>query len=148
MKNNRIRPLAFLQKLRGKNKKHKKKVAPDDVIYSPAEDLTPLSRIVGIGMRALILLLGIFGFTAFICNPFEFTVAYNSRFFAISTGYIFLVSLIVSVFCGFWYYSEITKLIAIPAGVGVYLGICAIINDFLSIHNGVSPSYMMVVLEI
>lgn len=126
MKNNKIRPIAFFRKLWGKGKKRKKKTAPDDVIYSPAEDLSPLSRIIGIGMRALILFLGIFGFTAFICNAFEFTISFNSRFFAITSGYMVLVSLLVSAFCAFRYYSEKTRYFALPAGIGLYLGICAI----------------------
>lgn len=126
MKNNKIRPIAFFRKLRGKGKKRKKKLPPDDVIYSPAEALTPVSRLVGLGMRALILFLGVFGFTAFICNAFEFTVAFSSRFFAVTTGYMLLVSLLVCAFCGFWYYNEKTRFIALPAGIGLYIGICAL----------------------
>ncbi len=125
MNNKKLRPMAFIRKLLGKDKKRKKKTPPDDVIYSPAEDLNTMSRIVGMGMRALILFLGIFGFTAFICDAFEFTVAGNSRFFCITNGYMILVSLLVSAVCGLWYYSEKTRFIVPPAAAALYMGICA-----------------------
>ena len=125
MKKNKFRPVAIFKKLWGKKKKRKKLAPPDDVIYSPAEDLGTMSRIVGIAMRALILFLGIFGFTAFICDAFEFTVAGNSRFFAITNGYMILVSLLVSAVFAFGYYNEKTKFIAPPVAVALYLGITA-----------------------
>ncbi len=128
MKNNRSNPFTFLKGIKNKLPKRKRKKAPDDIIYSPSEDIDLTKRIIGLALRALILFLGIFGMTAFICDAFEFTVSDNARLFSISGGYMAFVAIVVSAVFGLIYFNRLTSLTVPPVAIGVYVGLCAVLH--------------------
>lgn len=124
--------------------KKRKKNSAGEIIYSPAEALTPTARIIGIALRALILVLGTIGLSAFLFDAFAIT--YNEiywRGFSVSIGYILLAAVITSATFGAAAYSRKLSYIAYPAGALLHLGIYAIMggNPFSFIVNAITRVY-------
>ncbi len=113
----------------GTAKKRKRRTPPSDIVYSPAEVTTPASHMVGIALRSLILFLGTFGLSAFLCDFFALT--YNDVYwggFYVSVGYIALAALLISAVFGVAAYSRKASLIAFPSAAALCLAVCAIMH--------------------
>ncbi len=127
-----------------KPKKRIKRTAPNDIVHSPAEIITPTSRIVGVALRSLILFIGTFGLSTFVCDFFALT--YNDVYwggFYVSTGFVALAAFLISAVFGVASYSRKMALIAFPSGAALYLAVCAIMhgNPFEFIADSIVRLY-------
>ena len=80
------------------NKKQKPK-KPDNVYYSPADDMSPAMLYVGLALRTLVLFLGVFGITTFILGAAGLTASDYWQAAVVSPPFVALLSLPVAVAC-------------------------------------------------
>ncbi len=129
MKNIFKAPAGLLKKQGDSKKLRKKKTAPSDIVYSPAEISTEGSRITGIILRSIILFLGTFGLSAFLLDFCGLTVneIYWAGFY-VPLWVIALSALGLSAVFGFASYRKKTALIAYPSGIVLLMAVFTIMN--------------------
>ncbi|MBQ3527403.1 MAG: transglutaminase domain-containing protein [Clostridia bacterium] len=107
------------------NKKQKPK-KPDNVYYSPADDMSPAMLYVGLALRTLVLFLGVFGITTFILGAAGLTASDYWQAAVVSPPFVALLSLPVAVACAAASLGKLPAIITPFAYTGIYMAIAAI----------------------
>ncbi|MBQ4066068.1 MAG: hypothetical protein IJD22_00355, partial [Clostridia bacterium] len=107
-------------------KKVKKAKLPENVYYSPANDMSPLWQYVGLALRTLVLYLGVFGITVFICSAAGLTYSDYWQAKVVTPGTVALLCLPVAIACGIASLGKIWALATPIVYVGAFIGYAAI----------------------
>lgn len=121
---NKISKLSLFRKGRGEKKYREKK--PENIFYSPADNMSPLWQYVGLALRTLVLFVGVFGITAFICGAAELTESEYWNAVVVSPWSIALLCLPVAAACAIASLGRLPAIITPFAYTGIYMGVCAI----------------------
>ncbi len=111
---------------RGNKNTKPKERKPVNVYYSPADNMSPLWQYVGLFLRTLILYIGVFGITSFICGAAGLTTSDYWQATAVTPGYIALLSIPVAIASAAASLGKIPALITPFAYTGIYAAITAI----------------------
>ena len=123
MKNEKKTP--FIKKGSIANKKQKPK-SPDNVYYSPADDMSTPMLYAGLALRTLVLFLGVFGITTFILGPAGLTASDYWQAAVVSPPFVALLSLPVALACAVASLGKVPAIITPFAYTGLYMAIAAI----------------------
>ncbi|MBQ2729650.1 MAG: transglutaminase domain-containing protein [Clostridia bacterium] len=107
------------------NKKQKPK-KPENIYYSPADDMSPLWQYVGLALRTLTLYIGVFGISSFICGAAGLMSSSYWQAVVVSPGTLALLCLPVALAAAIASLGKIPALITPFAYAGAYMGIIAI----------------------
>ena len=99
---------------------------PDNIYYSPADDMSPLMLYIGLALRTLVLFVGVFGISTFILAAAGLTESDYWQAAVVSPGFIALLSLPVSLACAAASLGRIPAMITPFAYTGLYFAITAI----------------------
>jgi len=107
-------------------KKKPQKNKPEYVYYSPATDLSRPMLYVGLLLRTLVLYLGVFGITSFICGAAGLTQSDYWQADVVSPGIIALLCIPVALACGVASLGRIAAIATPVVYAGAFIGFAAI----------------------
>ncbi len=117
----------FSSLLKGGNKKNKvKPKKPENIYYSPADSMSTVMQYVGLALRTIVLYIGVFGLTSFICGAAGLSHSSYWQAAVVTPGFIALLSLPVAFAAAIASLGRIPALVTPIAYVGIYMGIIAI----------------------